>query len=75
MQDIDVFIWYDADGKIMAVGTPSPAAVGRVEPRPAAERDVLHLTMGQDEIVNLKQLHRTHRVDVAERILVPQRGA
>ena len=72
MQDIDVFVWYDADGNITAVGTPNPAAGSRVEPRSSADRDVLQLTMGENDRGNLKQLHMTHRVDVAKRVLVPR---
>jgi hypothetical protein len=70
MQNIDVFIWYDRAGKITAVGTPHSAAVGRVEARPSAERDVLHVTMEDMNGANLKSLHRTHCVDVARRALV-----
>jgi len=71
MENIDVSIWYDRGGKITAVGTPHPASVGRVQPRPSADRDVLHLTMEDKDRGNLKQLHRTHCVDVVKRALVP----
>jgi hypothetical protein len=75
MQDMDVFIWYDSDGKITAVGTPHPAAGDRVKPVPSAERDVLHLTMEENDRINLKHLHRTHRVDVVKHVLVPLQGS
>jgi len=71
MHDIDVFIWYDADGQITAVGSPHPSAVSRVKPFPSAEREVLHVTMENKDRSDLKQLHKTHRIDVVKRALVP----
>jgi hypothetical protein len=32
MAEVDVFVWYDSDGNITAIGTPHPDRVASVHP-------------------------------------------
>ena len=43
MAEVDVFVWYDSDGIITAIGTPHPDRVASVHPIAAKDRDVLRV--------------------------------
>ena len=72
MTDVDVFVWYDADGTITAVGHVVPGQADKVEPLAGENQRVLKLRMGVD---TLGTLHETHAVDPHKGVLCPRRQA
>jgi len=68
MAEVDVFVWYDSDGNITAIGTPHPDRVASVHPIAAKDRDVLRVRL---DASRLERLHETYRVDIAGRGLTP----
>lgn len=59
-----IHVWYDQDGKIIAVGKPAKHMANRVQPMPAkAGHSVLSAEVEDDIAMNI---HRTHFVDVAK---------
>ncbi len=59
-----ILVWYDQQGKIIAVGKPAKHMANRVEPRPAkAGHSVLSVDVDDDSI---KKIHHTYVVDVGK---------
>ena len=70
MADVDVFVWYDLNGTITAVGHVVAGQTEKVEPLAGENQKVLKLRMGVD---GLGTLHRTHTVDPHKGVLCPRR--
>ena len=70
MTDVDVFVWYDSRGTIMAVGHVVPGQADKVEPLLGENQQVLKLRMG---VEGLGTLHETHTVDPHKGVLCPRR--
>jgi hypothetical protein len=58
-----VHIWYDQDGKIIAVGKPAKHMLDRVQPMPAKTGHSVISTDVEDDAI--KKMHQTYFVDVA----------
>jgi hypothetical protein len=67
-----IHVWYDQQGKIIAVGKPAKNMVNRVEPRPAKTgHSVLSVDVDDDSI---KKIHHTYVVDVGTSQLKRKHG-
>jgi hypothetical protein len=69
MNEVDVFIWFDENGKICAVGHASEDCAELVEPL-AKESHRIHRV--RLPLERLGSLHLTHRIDPARIELVEQ---
>lgn len=70
MTEVDAFIWFDAEGRICAVGHVTEGSAESIEPV-AKEGHRIHRTRLARE--RLDELHLTHRIDPARLELV-ERG-
>jgi hypothetical protein len=57
-----IHIWYDQQGKIIAVGKPAKHMVDRVQPLAANVNHSVISTDVEDDAI--KRIHQTHLVDV-----------
>ena len=74
MKTQNVHIWYDAQGRILAVGR-APAgsrSAGRVIPQLLEGQQHLEDQVPEEAVA---KLHETHCVDVGSRVLKPVRAA
>jgi len=69
MTDVDAFIWFDAEGRICAVGHVAEGSAESIEPL-AREGHQIHRARLPRE--RLRTLHLTHRIDRARLELVEQ---
>jgi hypothetical protein len=70
MADVDVFVWYDSNGNITAVGHVIAGQAEKVEPLAGENQKVLKLRMG---VEGLGTLRETHTVDPHKGVLCPRR--
>ena len=67
---VDVYILHDDDGVIKGVGHVLSAGVGRVKAVATAGRHLVHVSMDDAVLPQLKHLHITHRIDRKTGLLV-----
>jgi hypothetical protein len=71
MADIEAFIWHDHQGKIVAVGYPTPGCKEKIEPLAKSNHKVLKLRVPEE---HLRTLHLTHAIDIEKSTLCSRPG-
>jgi hypothetical protein len=71
----DVFIIHDSRGHIVGAGHAPAGSTYPVEVTVAGDRGVLRVSMDEAELASLSDLHRTHEVNVHDKVLRPRSKA
>ncbi|TCK36707.1 hypothetical protein B0G84_5720 [Paraburkholderia sp. BL8N3] len=68
MKSLDIHVWYNEQGEILAIGYARDGSdcAGRVIPIPSHGQHCLHANVPEDE---LAKLHETYEVDVNAKAL------
>lgn len=69
MTDVEVYIWHDAAGKILAVGKPADGMNHRIIPVKIDDTQEVTTVVVPEEI--LRSLHQTHKIDLRTSRIVP----
>ncbi len=67
MATVKIHIWHEVTGKIIAIGKPAENSPYQVIPLPGENQLVLET---ETEEENIKELYKTHIVDVNKKALV-----
>ncbi len=67
---VDVYILHDDDGVIRGVGHVLPAGAGKVKVVATTGRHLVHVSMDDAELPQLKHFRTTHQIDRKTGVLV-----